>query len=229
MLLHDLKTPLATISMACAFIKEHIDADASREQIQKMLSIGSISGQLMSDLLEEIAEVSRNPAPDLSLVLEEIPVSALLDGAWEQTLVAARPKALRLVKEVQEDLPSVRADRSRMSRAVSNLLSNAVAFTPPGGEVRLTVRARDGESIGARGRVLEIAVRDTGAGIRPEHLAYVFDPYWRGPERSSGTGLGLAIVKRIVSAHGGSVSVTSRAGTGSEFRLVLPLDHEACS
>lgn len=115
---------------------------------------------------------------------------------------------------------TVVADPVRVRQAVSNLVSNAVRHTPPGGTVTVTARREDG--------TVAIAVADTGAGIRPEDLPRVFDRFWRAEKSRSrstgGSGLGLTIVRNLAHAHGGTVSVESTHGAGSLFTLRLPGD-----
>jgi two-component system sensor histidine kinase BaeS len=112
----------------------------------------------------------------------------------------------------------VDVDPERIGQVLRNLLSNAVAHTPQGGEIAVTGRAGDGE--------VSVSVRDTGAGIPAEHLPYVFDRFYRAdPSRArqtGGAGLGLAIVRQLVVAHGGTISVTSEPGQGSTFTFTLP-------
>ena len=135
-------------------------------------------------------------------------------------------------------------DRVKICRVLSNLLSNALNFTQPGGKVRIEAQKSrpekwmpwmrkgasvhiegmaEGEASGDRSRVfVQFSVCDTGAGIPPDNLSYVFDPYWHSKREGTGTGLGLAVVKRIVTAHRGFLAVRSRVGVGSEFYFTLP-------
>jgi two-component system phosphate regulon sensor histidine kinase PhoR len=112
----------------------------------------------------------------------------------------------------------VRGDRGQLKQVLTNLLDNAIKYTPEKGTVRLS-------AAGAEGRVT-VSVEDTGPGIPPEALPRIFERFYRVDKARSrelgGTGLGLAIVKHIVEAHGGSVAVESRIGEGSAFRVVLP-------
>ncbi|OGR09505.1 MAG: hypothetical protein A3K53_05500 [Deltaproteobacteria bacterium RIFOXYB2_FULL_66_7] len=116
------------------------------------------------------------------------------------------------------ELPHVRGDRGQLKQVLTNLLDNAIKYTPEKGTVRLS-------AAGAEGRVT-VSVEDTGPGIPAEALPRIFERFYRVDKARSrelgGTGLGLAIVKHIVEAHGGSVSVESRVGEGSSFRVCLP-------
>jgi two-component system sensor histidine kinase BaeS len=109
-------------------------------------------------------------------------------------------------------------DPERIGQVLRNLLSNAVAHTPLGGQITVSARAGNG--------MISVAVSDTGEGIPAEHLAYVFDRFYRADKsrarQTGGAGLGLAIAKQLVVAHGGTISVTSEPGQGSTFTFTLP-------
>ena len=113
--------------------------------------------------------------------------------------------------------------RTRVGQVLRNLLNNGVAHTPSGGEITVSARAMDQE--------VAVSVRDTGSGIAPEHLPYVFDRFYRADKsrarQTGGAGLGLAIVKQLVVAHGGSISVESVPGQGSSFTFTLPIAQDA--
>jgi signal transduction histidine kinase len=128
---------------------------------------------------------------------------------------------LNLKLEAPASLPPVYADRQYIVRAIENLVGNAVAYTPRGGEV--TIKA---ELEGAgQGACIVVTVSDTGPGITPEDQAKVFDKYYRAATAGEvrGSGLGLAIVKAVADAHGASVSLDSSPGIGSTFRLCMPV------
>lgn len=124
----------------------------------------------------------------------------------------------RVAFDIAPALPAVAADPLRLGQVLDNLLVNAATYTEAGGQITLSARAA------GDGRI-ELEVRDTGVGIPPEHLPHVFDKFFRipGQSRGHGTGLGLAIVREIVTAHGGAVVCESEPGTGTAFRIVLPV------
>src|SRR5262249_40802734 len=134
----------------------------------------------------------------------------------------ARPRAenrhLELLIDAADDLPPVAADPARLSQALSNLLDNALTYTPPGGTIRLSARVTEGGQ-------MRLSVSDTGPGIPPEYLPRVFDRFFRVPGQSapSGTGLGLAIVREVVASMGGTTRCESRPGEGTTFHLDLPV------
>ena len=119
-------------------------------------------------------------------------------------------------------VPTISADEQWLKQALINLLDNSLKYTPPGGSVTVQLRRSDDS--------LEIAVRDTGPGIEAEHVPFLFDRFYRVDKararESGGIGLGLAIVKGIVEAHGGTVSVDTEPGKGSQFTIRLPLGRQ---
>ena len=114
------------------------------------------------------------------------------------------------------DLPPADVDPVRVRELLTNLMSNALRYTPRGGRVRIEAR-RDGAA------AVELAVSDTGAGIPPDQLARIFDRFYKSPE-SRGAGLGLAIAKKLVEAHGGTIAAASTVGEGTTVRFSLPLE-----
>jgi signal transduction histidine kinase len=136
-------------------------------------------------------------------------------------------KNITLKYELPEagQLPSLLADRSKLLRVISNLLPNAVKFTSKGGVVMLNTAVVNGMGVNIGRDFIEISVTDTGIGIPPEDLPYVFDVYRQSRNNRSGVGvgLGLSIVKSIVAAHGGDVRVESQPGVGTSFTVSLPI------
>ncbi len=131
----------------------------------------------------------------------------------------ADEEAVRLCTVIEPQLPRVDADRDRILQVMSNLVVNALKFTPEGGEVTVTASAGDGGVL--------IAVSDTGPGIEPEMREHLFDRFWQGHRSGGGgAGLGLAIVEGILAAHGTRVQVETEVGEGSRFSFVLPLHRD---
>jgi signal transduction histidine kinase len=129
----------------------------------------------------------------------------------------ALAKRIRVDLTAPPGLPPVEADRARMIQVFSNLVGNAIKFTPPDGRIEVAIHDTESGSV-------SFSVRDTGTGIAPDALPHVFDRYWQPEQtRGQGTGLGLAIAKGIVEAHGGRISARSRLGEGSTFFFTLPV------
>ena len=117
------------------------------------------------------------------------------------------------------DLPLIDLDPERLRQVLSNLLTNALRYTPSGGMVRV------GCNLAAQSSQVELSVSDTGAGIRPEDLPHVFDRFYKAVD-SGGMGLGLAIARRLVEAHGGEIRAESQPGQGTTMRITLPLSDQ---
>jgi signal transduction histidine kinase len=179
----------------------------------------SCVGQMIA-LVEEMLDLSRAEAREDGFARAPVDMAALLRRCAEVAKVGGLVQRVRVRASVPRTLPEVAGDAERLERVFTNLLSNAVKFTPPGGTVSLEAQA-ESEPDGARVRV---TVADTGRGIPPEDVPFMFDPYWQGGGAGgrAGFGLGLAIAKRIVAAHGGEISVRSRVGSGTTFAVSLP-------
>jgi signal transduction histidine kinase len=128
-------------------------------------------------------------------------------------------KGLTVQTDLPADLPLVDADADRVGQILRNLLTNAVNYTPPGGQISVAAKLA--------GADVEVSVRDTGIGIAPEHLPYIFERFYRADKSraraTGGAGLGLAIVKQLVEAHGGRVWAESTPGSGATFAFTLPV------
>jgi signal transduction histidine kinase len=210
---HDLRSPLNTISMATSLLLDLPTTEADRI---KRLKIIKRTGEGMERLIKDLLSVTTIEAGRLSIATRKLTVEDLFQDASEMLEGIAREKSITLTVEGAADLPPVRGDPARVLQVFSNLVGNAVKFTPPGGVITLSAsRAGDG---------IRCAIADTGPGIPPEDLPRIFGKFWqskRGDHR--GVGLGLAIARGIVEAHGGSMAVRSEVGRGSVFSFSLPV------
>jgi signal transduction histidine kinase len=150
--------------------------------------------------------------------VELVPVSPdqVLLNVVEEMRPSYVDRGVSLVLDLPGDIPQVLADRMRLEIVFTNLLSNGLKFTPPGGEVKVSARLNNGTVL--------FSVEDTGSGIPKESLPHIFEKFFRVPGRGgqpSNTGLGLAIVKEIIEAHGSRVEVTSQPGKGTRFTFTL--------
>ncbi len=214
---HDLRSPLNAITTSASVL---LRRPAEDEQLRRHLGLIQRSSQQMERLIQDLLDVTRLEAGNLVLEQRSEDVAALVKEASEMFDDAAREKQLRLECHVEEDVPAVYVDRFRVLQALSNLLGNALKFTPAGGSVTLRA-ARDGPDV-------RFSVSDTGPGIPEEQRAHVFDRFWQARETArAGAGLGLSIARGVVEAHGGRIWVDSRPGVGSTFSFTLPVaSHE---
>ncbi|HYO70706.1 MAG TPA: PAS domain-containing sensor histidine kinase [Archangium sp.] len=209
---HDLRSPLSALSMSAQLVDRQLEQGKTGPETREMLHVILRMAQRMGRLVEDLLDMSHLEAGQLSVLPSRQSARALVAEALEQ----ARPSApsLELRAEVAEALPAVLADRHRILQVLSNLLGNAVKFTPPGGRVSVGARA-EGERV-------RFWVEDTGPGIPEEHRQHLFERFWqacKGDPR--GAGLGLTICKHLVEAHGGQLGVDSEVGRGSTFWFSL--------
>jgi len=210
---HDLRTPLASLrAMVEAVADEVIDDPASLRRYS--FEMGRSVGQL-SKLVDDLFELAQLEAGVITTETRRSRLGEIVETALATVAVPAAEKGLRLVAEV--DTTADLTCSPRLERVLLNLLHNAVQHTPADGTVRLAATLRDDW--------IELAVEDTGSGIRREDLDRVFDPFFRAdPARHGpGAGLGLALSRRIVEAMGGRISAESVAAGGARFAVSLPL------
>ncbi len=211
---HELRTPLTVIQGNLQAILDGV-FEPTPETIASIHEESLLLSRLIHDLRElSLAEAGELPLHKQLVDLREVVRQAA--AAFEPRLEA---KGVRLELEVGEEPLPVEVDPERLRQVLFNLLSNAERYTPEGGRIAVRAEQRDGEA--------RVSVSDTGPGIPPEELPYVFERFWRGDKararRSGGTGLGLAIAKQLVEAHGGRIGAESEPGRGATFRFTLPL------
>jgi signal transduction histidine kinase len=207
MVSHDLRNPLSTILMGTDLLLEPGVPDAVRA---KQVATIKRAGARMNALIRDLLNVARLETGTLAVDPVPVSPSLLVSEAIEMMRPLATVKSLGLESAVADGLPSVLADPERIGQVFSNLVGNAIKFTPPGG--RITVGA-----VSSEGRVW-FSVTDTGPGIPPEQLERIFGPFWQARRKDDrGIGLGLTIAKGIVEAHGGKIGVDSEVGIGTKF------------
>jgi signal transduction histidine kinase len=215
---HELRSPLSAIKLQHSVILDGLAGDLTEKQ-REILTRAHDKIQGLLDLINELLDVARieaghrqlEPAPlKLGPVLQEI-VDLLQTKAQEQKVL--------LKMAVPADLPLILADRRGMEEVFTNLITNAINYSPDGGEVVVSAQAHPGR--------LEVRVQDQGIGIEPGEISKIFDKFYRVKHPKArqviGTGLGLALVKGIVELHQGAVEVESQVGEGSTFKIFLPL------
>ncbi len=208
---HELRSPLASIKALTeslqdgAFDEPAVAADFM-ERIQKEVT-------RMGSLVDDLLALSRLESGQTPLNLGPLDLRALTDDLVDS--YSTHSDGVRIEQIMPADLPLVTGDEGMVRQVLVNLLENALKFTSEGGRI--------GVGAVAGGKFVEVRVKDTGAGIPPEHLPHVFERFYKvdRARRDGGTGLGLAIVKHIVQVHGGDVSVESEEGAGSTFAFTL--------
>jgi signal transduction histidine kinase/PAS domain-containing protein len=211
---HDLRNPLHTISMSAELLLHADLADAKRRH---HLEIIAQAGERMKRLIQDLLDVARVEAgKTIAVERKQEPADALIREACESFFEQAREKSIRLEWFAPHDLPYVSVDRGRIVQVLSNLISNALKFTPEEG--RIEVRASH------EGDVVQVAVADSGPGIREEDRESIFLPFWQSTRAArTSAGLGLTIARAIIEQHGGRIWVESRPGVGATFGFTLPV------
>jgi two-component system phosphate regulon sensor histidine kinase PhoR len=215
---HELRTPLASIT---AYVETLLNgALDDNENSLRFLHTIQRNAERMRNLVNDVSELSAIEAGEARLNLERLPLRRVVTEVFNGLAHRAMPLGIHLQNEVDEDF-AVTADSRRLEQILTNLVDNAIKFSQPNGEVRVSASTSDDF------RFHLINVRDCGPGIAPEHLPRIFERFYRVDKARSrevgGTGLGLAIVKHIARAHGGEAFVASEIGRGSEFTIRLPL------
>jgi signal transduction histidine kinase len=217
MLSHELRTPLNAI---LGWTRMLLDGSVEKAKVPKALAVIERNAQLQMQLVADILDVSRIVTGNLQLHSRRCDLAAVIAAALDAIRPAADARQI-VIRATIAGLPwQQEGDPERLQQVVWNLLSNAVKFTPEGGTV--TIALAQGE-----GQTARLTVSDTGVGIDPAFLPYVFDRFRQADgsvaRQYGGLGLGLAIVRYIVELHGGSVSATSGGpGTGATFIVELP-------
>jgi signal transduction histidine kinase len=175
----------------------------------------------MRRLIGDLLDSSRIEAGKFSVEPRPQYAESIVEEAVEMFRPLALQKKVTVTAEIGGALPPVFCDRERIMQVLSNLVGNALKFTPSQGAVTIKASPRD--------RHVVFEVRDTGVGIEKEHLQHIFDRYWTKGAEKRGTGLGLFISKGIVEAHKGSIWAQSSSGAGSTFYFTLPVANETPS
>jgi two-component system, OmpR family, sensor histidine kinase BaeS len=207
---HELRTPVAVLQASCEAMLDHIRPVSVEE-------IGSLHQEVLrlARLVDDLQTLASADAAALHLSLAPTDLGAVADAAADTLAPHFSDTQIELNRSISP--VQVMGDQHRLRQVALNLLTNAAKFTPEGGRVSLEVRRVDQSA--------ELVVRDTGRGIDAEELPHIFERFWRGRDAStaSGTGIGLAIVAQLVTAHHGTIAVTSSPGVGTTMTVRLPL------
>ncbi len=214
---HELRTPLNAIIGFSGVLAERMFGEVNEKQAEYLADILE-SGRHLLSLINDILDLSKIEAGRMELEPSDFDLPTAIDN----TLTLVRERALRrtitLGRTVDDRLGMIHGDERKVKQVLLNLLSNALKFTPEGGQISVRAEMRDGTA--------EISVTDTGVGIAPEDQEAVFEEFRQvgsAAKKAEGTGLGLAISRKFIELHGGRISVTSQVGSGSTFTFWLPL------
>lgn len=212
---HDLRTPISTMRA----LVDTLTDDGLTDPVagKRFLNYLDVEVKAMTQMVQDLLDLSRLEAAKDQLQVTAVPVANLLWRGAERMRAQTEQAQVTLHLVTSPNLPAVFVDAERIQQALVNLIHNAIKFTPPGGEIKISAAMTDTQTV-------TIKVADNGMDIAPEDLPMIFERFYRSnrPRSSSGNGLGLAIAKHIVQAHGGRIWAESQAEQGATFFFTLP-------
>lgn len=226
---HELRTPVASIrghiESLLAASEQQENQPLTPEMLHDYLTIVHRESVHLGTLVDDLLSLARSETDSLRLNMAAVDVSEVVEEVYQALMpLARRERQITLLREVRPHTPHVMADRQRLLQILSNLVRNAITYTPDGGIVSITACQADAEHV-------TLSVADTGIGIAPEDQQHIFERFYRTDasraRSSGGFGLGLAIVHDLVTAMGGSIHVQSVVGEGSCFNVLLSIAHAA--
>ncbi|MCK6586088.1 MAG: GAF domain-containing protein [Polyangiaceae bacterium] len=213
---HDLRNPLGVVMMTSELLLRTGGSDKQGEQIRKQAEKIRRAVERMNSLIGNLLDATRIQAGRFPVESKPQDITQLVGESLDMLRELAVPRGIQLTRQFDPGLPPVSVDRERILQVLSNLVGNALKFTPEGGSIRVRVAQADDHVL--------ISVADTGSGIPDEYVPHLFERYWKGKrDGRTGTGLGLYIAKGIVEAHNGRIWLESRLGVGTTFYFTLPL------
>ena len=211
---HDLRNPVAAVKMLGRSLLR--DSESENPQARENLALICQAAEQMDALIRDLLDLSRLDAGRLQVAPTPEDPSALLTDSLQTLKPLVAEKGIALDVQIESGLPKVMADRERIQQTLSNLVGNAIKFSPKGSKIAVVAR-KDTDGV-------QISVVDRGTGIAADQLPLVFDRYWQSSRTDrQGAGLGLAIAKGIVEAHGGRIWIDSAAGEGTTASFILPI------
>lgn len=219
---HDLRTPLAAIITHAEILREGMLGELNKRQLD---SIGGIvnGGQQLLDMIDEILTYVRAANDQIALVMGDFEIADIIDQVRQLNEPLAAKKRITIERTSGDEIEPVEGDREKIRHVLSNLIGNAIKFTPEGGRVWISATQEDSE--------LLVEVGDNGSGIAPENHDLIFREFAQVDSTPSrphhGTGLGLAIARRLIELHSGRIWVESELGTGSRFFFTIPINQKS--
>lgn len=223
---HEWRNPLTTILLAAKTLETKSQVNLTDEEESKLIATIKNTVQRLSLLIDELLDLAKMEAGKMQFNFQPVDLNYLITETLNYFALSAKAKNLEISFKPTENLPKVKADSKRIGQVLSNLIGNAIKYTPEGGKIYITAIPDPTYSY------IEVKVSDTGIGIKKENLTRIFEKFYRvsaeeDTEERKGTGLGLAIAKYIVEAHGGKIWAESEEGKGSTFIFTLPISENA--
>ena len=223
---HELRTPLAAIKNAVQLMLSGKTGEINENQ-SKFLSMAERNINRLTNILNDLLNLSRIESGKIELKFESLELNRIIELTASSLRPQADVKSIQIEVDISEPLPAVYGDPEKIEQILTNLIGNAIKFTPEEEKIIISAKYLSKEKEGGYGDKVAVSVKDTGIGIPPEHLDAIFEKFHQvesSLHRSvSGTGLGLAITKGLVEAHQGKIWVESQIQKGSTFTFTLPL------
>jgi len=215
---HELRAPVAAIQ---SYLRLMLDGYISLEEQREYLARAEQRTSAQLELIADLLDLARLQNPDLSTKREPVNPVESLQEVCELMNSRAQEKKIVFIASIPKETPTISADPKHIKQLWTNLVSNAIKYTPEGGAVSVTMEVQDGQVV--------TSVSDTGIGISPEELPHIFEEFYRTKAAKThsemGTGLGLSLVKRIIETYHGHIDIQSTVGKGSTFTVTLPVDN----
>jgi len=215
---HELRTPMTSIKGLVENMLDGLTGQLTERQ-GFYLSRVRVNIERLTRMINDLLDLSKIEAGGMQLRLDEFSMVDLVEETLESMQNAANEKSLSLTCQNVEDIPLIWGDKDKVSQILTNLVHNAIKFTPHDGSVTVSIKKMDSQGI-------QVSITDTGCGIPENEQDHIFDRFFRSsksPVEAQGAGLGLAITKNLVELHGGQIGVYSTVGKGSQFFFTLPL------
>jgi len=220
MIAHDLRSPLNQVLGVSELMTESVFGPVTEDQKKWLGKVTETARQLVN-LVNDFLDVSKLEAGRIDLTIDDVDLEKLLDASLDNFHFLAGERGVVIRKNINDSVLRIQGDRRRLEQILSNLLSNALKFTPPDGVIEVGAASTDAEA--------KVWIKDTGVGIASDEIGKLFEKYKQTTSGKTsehkGTGLGLVICKMIVEAHGGKIWAESEVGKGSTFTFTLPVSH----
>jgi len=211
---HELKTPLASSDFSLKLLEDERVGSLTAEQKELVQSLKDDNKRLLR-ILSELLDMSQVESGKIQLNIQPIEADILLRRAVESVQNVAKEKNISIKKDLEENLPPIKADADKTVWVLNNFLTNAIRYSPNDSNIIVDVARKN--------NTVQFGVKDFGKGIAPEYKDRIFDRYFRIPGTKEGTGLGLAICKEFIEAQGGKIWIESDPGSGSRFSFSFPV------
>lgn len=237
---HELRTPLTAIKNSLEIILSGKSGDLT-ETMNKFLNMAKRNSERLSGIINDLLDLSKIEAGKMDFKFENIKIEPVIEYVKTSLDGIAKEKNLTFTTKIEDNFADIYADSRRLEQVLTNLVSNAIKFTPDGGKVEIRTEVIDAKDIKPvemfeqdlkklKGKYLQICVKDNGIGISEEHLAHVFDKFAQIENSLSrkvgGSGLGLPIAKQLLEAHLGTIWCNSKPDKGSSFYFVVPISED---